>query len=98
MKTLSPTTMGLELPRPSSGAFHLMFSVLDQFSGALFSLDSPVPRGPRHWSQSEANDRRARRHETARRIAVRQSRDMAMVDWRGIRAQTMTYQVLSTKY
>src|SRR6478752_2383169 len=56
MRTLSPTTMGLELPWPSSGAFHLMFSVFDQFSGALFSFDSPVPRGPRHWSQSEADD------------------------------------------
>src|SRR5205823_10299850 len=56
MKTFSPTTIGLELPRPSSGTFHLMFSVFDQVRGALFSFDSPVPSGPRHWSQSVARD------------------------------------------
>src|SRR5262245_61262605 len=54
MNTFCPTTIGLELPSPSSGTFHFTFSVCDQESGSVCSSDCPVPSGPRQCSQSAA--------------------------------------------
>ena len=54
MKTLESTTIGLELPSPSSFTFQRMFSVCDHFCGTPVSSEIPVPRGPRHCSQSSA--------------------------------------------
>ena len=35
-------------------AFHATFSVALHFTGRFFSSEAPLPRGPRHCGQSEA--------------------------------------------
>src|SRR5690606_10494859 len=45
-----PQTTGDEWPRPGMGVFHRMFDV-SQVTGNAVSLDTPVPRGPRHPGQ-----------------------------------------------
>ena len=47
--------MGLEFPASGRGTFHLMFSVALQLSGKVFSLEIPVPSGPRQFGQFSAN-------------------------------------------
>src|SRR5262245_31886203 len=73
MNTLSPTTIGLELPGPSSSTRHLTFSLFDHVSGAVFTSDWPVPSGPRHCSQSPA---------AAPPSALRKRKLVAISNWR----------------
>ena len=47
-KTWSFQTMGVALPRPVSGAFHLMFDVSSQVIGGFALGAVPSAAGPRH--------------------------------------------------
>src|SRR6185503_9964830 len=49
-------TIGDEWPRPSIGVFHLMFFEVFHSAGKFFSVEIPVPSGPRHCGQFPADD------------------------------------------
>src|SRR5688572_24967431 len=48
-------TIGEEVPRPASVAFHAMFSLALQVNGRLDSEDTPRLDGPRHCGQFSAD-------------------------------------------
>ncbi len=50
-KILSPHTIGLEVPWPGTGTFHLTFCVSLQVSGGLAVVETPAAIGPRHAGQ-----------------------------------------------
>jgi hypothetical protein len=52
--TRSPHTIGLLFPGDGSGAFHLMFLSIPQFTGALLSSEIPLRFGPRKNGQLSA--------------------------------------------
>ena len=54
MKMRSPQTIGVELPRSGSGTRQRTFSFVVQCSGKFFSVQTPVPKGPRHADQLSA--------------------------------------------
>src|SRR5947209_17402326 len=49
--TLLPHTTGDECPRPATGVFHLIFFVAVHSVGKFFSVEIPMPPGPRHCGQ-----------------------------------------------
>src|SRR5688572_22683743 len=55
MKTRSPQTIGVELPRSGTGTRQATFSFVLQRSGRFFSLATPLPPGPRKPGQFAAH-------------------------------------------
>jgi hypothetical protein len=53
MNNLLPRRMGLEMPRPGRLFFQAML-VSESVVGSSGSGETPVPAGPRNWSQSAA--------------------------------------------
>src|SRR5260370_25940689 len=51
MKTWSPQTIGVALPRPVSGAFHLMFFFSSHLMGGSPLGAVPLASGPLQWGQ-----------------------------------------------
>src|SRR6266478_3997606 len=49
-----PHTIGEEWPSPGIGVFQRMFFVGLHSSGRFFSVEMPLPEGPRHCGQSAA--------------------------------------------
>jgi len=47
-------TSGHDHATPGTAAFHATFVVADHSPGRFFSVETPVPFGPRNWSQSPA--------------------------------------------
>src|SRR5438876_7878136 len=54
MKTRFPQITGVELPRSGRGARQRMFSLVLQRKGSSFSVQTPVPDGPRQAGQFAA--------------------------------------------
>src|SRR5436190_17294407 len=50
-KTRSPQTMGDEFPRPGRSTRQRTFSLVPHLRGKLFSVETPVPSGPRQPGQ-----------------------------------------------
>src|SRR5258705_5316338 len=50
-KTRSPQTMGEEFPRPGKSTRQRTFSLVPHLSGKSFSVETPVPSGPRQPGQ-----------------------------------------------
>ena len=53
-KMRSPQMIGVEPDHAGSGSFHVMFSVVDHFTGRLVSALIPLAEGPRHCGQFSA--------------------------------------------
>jgi hypothetical protein len=54
MKTRSRQTTGVELPRSGKGTRQQTFSLVLQWSGRFFSVERPLPSGPRQPGQFAA--------------------------------------------
>src|SRR2546421_627569 len=48
----SPQTTGVEFPRSGRGTRQMTFSFSLHFSGGVFSVETPIPEGPRQAGQS----------------------------------------------
>src|SRR5688572_7690848 len=66
MKTRSPQTIGVELPRSGNGTRQATFSFVLQRSGRFFSLATPLPPGPRKPGQfaAQADEVRTQQRQT----------------------------------
>src|ERR1043166_2665897 len=75
MKTRSPQTMGVELPRSGKDVLQRTFSVALHRVGRFFSKETPVPCGPRHCGQLSAGSERIGHKASATENIFRQRRD-----------------------
>src|SRR4051794_10686638 len=64
MKTLSPETIGVAVPRPGSFTFQRTFCVSLQFVGGSAPAAVPFASGPRHCGQSASAAASAANNET----------------------------------